>query len=51
MAAQSTDERYDPLKEFSRSAKVVLGNGRFCTLGVGLTAEWTYLWVPRVLLR
>ena len=32
-------------------AKVTLGNGRFCTLGVGLIAESTYLWVTKGLLR
>ena len=50
-AAQSTNERKKSLKEVSRSAKVDLGNGRFCTPGVGLTAESTYLWVTKGLLR
>ena len=51
MAAQSTDKREEPSAEFFRSAKVDLGNGRFCTPGVGLTAESTYLWVTKGLLR
>ena len=37
--------------KISRSAKVILGNGRLCTPGVGLAAESTYLWVTRGLLR
>ena len=31
--------------------KIGVERWSFGTAGVGLTAEWTYLWVPRVLLR
>ena len=37
--------------EYFRSTKVDLENGRFCIPGVALTAELTYLWVDRGLLR
>ena len=46
-AGQSTVEREESTKEFSRSLKVDLGNSRFCTLGVGLTAALNYLWVTK----